>query len=178
MTRELTRKRKRFVEEYLIDLNATQAAIRAGYSKKTAYSIGQRNLKFENVQQALNERIAEMSKLSQDGTKILMQRLQQNLGVFRENIQGRNGVVYLLQADNGLVKIGKTVNFQRRFAMLNTQLPYALTVLWLIDCSDCCAIEASLHRRFLSKRVKGEWFLLSDEDIEQVKQEYGFIQKA
>lgn len=42
---ELTEKQQRFVEEYMIDLNATQAAIRAGYSEKTAYSQGQRLLK-------------------------------------------------------------------------------------------------------------------------------------
>ena len=36
MAKKLTEKQKRFVEEYLIDLNATQAAIRAGYSPKTA----------------------------------------------------------------------------------------------------------------------------------------------
>lgn len=42
---KLTPKQKRFVEEYLVDCNATQAAIRAGYSPKTAYSIGQENLK-------------------------------------------------------------------------------------------------------------------------------------
>ena len=41
----LTEKQKRFCDEYLIDLNATQAAIRAGYSPDTAYSIGQENLK-------------------------------------------------------------------------------------------------------------------------------------
>jgi phage terminase small subunit len=41
---KLTDKQKRFCEEYLIDLNATQAAIRAGYSAKTAKSIGQENL--------------------------------------------------------------------------------------------------------------------------------------
>ena len=41
----MTKKQKRFCEEYLIDLNATQAAIRAGYSPETAYSIGQENLK-------------------------------------------------------------------------------------------------------------------------------------
>ena len=38
-------KQQRFVDEYLIDRNATQAAIRAGYSAKTAYSIGEQNLK-------------------------------------------------------------------------------------------------------------------------------------
>ena len=36
---KLTEKQKKFVDEYLIDLNATQAAIRAGYSEKTARSI-------------------------------------------------------------------------------------------------------------------------------------------
>jgi phage terminase small subunit len=56
-------KRARFCEEYLLDLNATQAAIRAGYSKKTAYSQGQRLLKdvevaakIEELQEARSER--------------------------------------------------------------------------------------------------------------------------
>ena len=40
----LTPKQQRFVEEYLVDLNATQAAIRAGYSEKTAHSSGPRLL--------------------------------------------------------------------------------------------------------------------------------------
>lgn len=51
--RKLTRKQERFVAEYLIDLNATQAAIRAGYSAKTAYSMGQRLLKQEPVASAI-----------------------------------------------------------------------------------------------------------------------------
>lgn len=51
----LTDKQKRFCEEYLIDLNATQAAIRAGYSKKTAYSQGQRLLKNVEGQEYLAE---------------------------------------------------------------------------------------------------------------------------
>jgi len=42
---ELTPKQALFIREYLVDLNATQAAIRAGYSEKTAYSQGQRLLK-------------------------------------------------------------------------------------------------------------------------------------
>ena len=41
----LTAKQVRFVEEYLVDLNATQAAVRAGYSAATAYSIGHQCLK-------------------------------------------------------------------------------------------------------------------------------------
>jgi phage terminase small subunit len=49
----MTNKQKIFVKEYLIDLNATQAAIRAGYSKKTAYSHGQRLLKHVEIQNLL-----------------------------------------------------------------------------------------------------------------------------
>ena len=45
----LTPKQERFVEEYLIDLNATQAAIRAGYSAKTAEAQGSRLLSNVNV---------------------------------------------------------------------------------------------------------------------------------
>ena len=46
---KLTAKQKKFVEEYLIDLNATQAAIRAGYSTESAKEIGCENLTKPNV---------------------------------------------------------------------------------------------------------------------------------
>jgi phage terminase small subunit len=49
----LTPKQARFAAEYLIDLNATQAAIRAGYSAKTAYSQGERLLRHVEVAQAI-----------------------------------------------------------------------------------------------------------------------------
>ncbi len=49
----MTPKQERFVQEYLIDANATQAAIRSGYSEKTAYSAGQRLLKHVEVVAAL-----------------------------------------------------------------------------------------------------------------------------
>jgi len=51
----LTDKQKRFCQEYLVDLNATQAGIKAGYSKKTAYSIGQRLLKNVEIQKHIEK---------------------------------------------------------------------------------------------------------------------------
>lgn len=48
-------RQKLFVEEYLKDLNATQAAIRAGYSERTAYSQGQRLLKNVEIENAIKE---------------------------------------------------------------------------------------------------------------------------
>ena len=50
----LRAKQQRFVEEYLIDLNATQAAIRAGYSQKTAYQLGYQLLQKTSVQNAIS----------------------------------------------------------------------------------------------------------------------------
>lgn len=58
----MTEKQKRFVEEYLIDLNAKQAAIRAGYSVKNADKIGSELLGKTGVRQAVSEAIAERSR--------------------------------------------------------------------------------------------------------------------
>ena len=57
----MTKKQKRFVEEYLIDLNATQAAIRAGYSPHTAKDIGCENLAKPNIAAAISQAMAERS---------------------------------------------------------------------------------------------------------------------
>ena len=58
----MTKKQKRFVEEYLIDLNATQAAIRAGYSSATAKEIGCENLTKPNISEAISKAMAERSR--------------------------------------------------------------------------------------------------------------------
>ncbi|MCQ5364731.1 terminase small subunit [Anoxybacillus salavatliensis] len=58
----LTEKQKRFADEYLIDLNATQAAIRAGYSSKTAGEQASRLLKNVKVRAYIDERMAELSR--------------------------------------------------------------------------------------------------------------------
>lgn len=62
-------KQQRFVDEYLIDLNATQAAIRAGYSAKTAAVIGAENLTKPNIAAAIQKAIdarSERTKVTQD----------------------------------------------------------------------------------------------------------------
>ena len=52
---ELTDRQLRFVEEYVKDYNATQAAIRAGYSEKTAHNSGHRNVKNGEIQEKIKE---------------------------------------------------------------------------------------------------------------------------
>jgi phage terminase small subunit len=64
-TKGLTPKQERFVEEYLIDLNATQAAIRAGYSAKTAREIAKENLTKPPIQEEIRKRRKEQMKRTQ-----------------------------------------------------------------------------------------------------------------
>src|SRR5688572_14102051 len=59
---ELTDKQRKFCEEYLIDLNGAQAAIRAGYSQKTAKEIASENLTKPNIQVYLAERQRELQQ--------------------------------------------------------------------------------------------------------------------
>ena len=59
MATKMTAKQMRFCDEYLIDLNATQAAIRAGYSEKTARVIGQENLLKPAIKEYIEKRMAE-----------------------------------------------------------------------------------------------------------------------
>ena len=58
----LTDKQQRFCEEYLIDLNATQAAIRAGYSENTAQQIGSENLSKLVIQEYISKHKESKSK--------------------------------------------------------------------------------------------------------------------
>jgi len=65
----LTKKQKLFVEQYLMDLNATQAAIRAGYSEKTAKDIGCENLAKPNIQIEIEKRMkdrGQRTEITQD----------------------------------------------------------------------------------------------------------------
>ena len=56
----LTLKQQRFADEYIISGNATQAAMLAGYSKKTARSIGQENLTKPDIKKYIDERLEEL----------------------------------------------------------------------------------------------------------------------
>ena len=71
----LTPKQKRFVDEYIVDQNATQAAIRAGYKEKTAYAIGVENLKKPQI---FAEIAARLDKLLKE-TRVTQERVVHEL---------------------------------------------------------------------------------------------------
>ena len=68
---KLTNKQQRFVEEYCVDFNATQAAIRAGYSEKTANEQGSQNLAKLSIATAIKKRLDELAMPSEEALKRL-----------------------------------------------------------------------------------------------------------
>ena len=71
----MTDKQKRFCDEYIIDCNATQAAIRAGYSKKTANRIATENLSKLDIKQYIEERLEQIRSEKTADAKEVMEYL-------------------------------------------------------------------------------------------------------
>uniref|UniRef100_UPI003FEFD370 terminase small subunit n=1 Tax=Lachnospira sp. TaxID=2049031 RepID=UPI003FEFD370 len=95
----LTDKQKRFCDEYLIDLNATQAAIRAGYSEKTAYRTGADNLRKPQIEEYIAKRQKELSR----STEITQERVIKELALiaFSNNADYAHVVEKKMKAEVG-----------------------------------------------------------------------------
>ena len=95
----LTDKQKRFCEEYLIDLNATQAALRAGYSEKTAYRTGADNLRKPQIEEYIAKRQKELSR----STEITQERVIKELALiaFSNNADYAHVVEKKMQVEAG-----------------------------------------------------------------------------
>ncbi len=72
---KMTAKQQRFCDEYLIDLNATQAAIRAGYSEKTARKIGQENLTKPDIQEYIQKKKADREQRTEITQDMVLKEL-------------------------------------------------------------------------------------------------------
>lgn len=82
--------------------------------------------------------------------------------------QSRDGFVYLLKSGKHF-KIGRTNSLSRREREIGLQLPVAADRIHVISTDDAAGIENYWHRRFSEKRVNGEWFELSSEDVRAFK---------
>lgn len=75
--------------------------------------------------------------------------------------------VYIFRA-NGLCKIGRSNNPQWRKTQLQVALPYPIEVVLTIQTRQH-GLEHALHSRFITKRKRGEWYDLDEEDIQWIK---------
>jgi len=83
--------------------------------------------------------------------------------------QVKAGCVYLIQAENGLYKIGMTIgSAKQRLETLQTGSPVRLELCHTIPASNPIDLERQLHTYFSAKHHHGEWFALSQDDVEYI----------
>lgn len=69
----------------------------------------------------------------------------------------------------GLYKIGKSKSLNSRLYDFGVKLPFEFHIVHLIPCDDVDWLECDLHQKYSHKRLRGEWFNLSDEDIQALR---------
>ena len=93
ITKGLTQKQRRFIDEYIISGNATQAAIKAGYSKKTAAVTATENLRKPNIKAEIQARNAEIqSEKTADMTEVMEYLTSVMRGEQTESVATSKGV--------------------------------------------------------------------------------------
>jgi hypothetical protein len=92
----------------------------------------------------------------------------ENEGEEQSNGDEAIGHVYLLKHDK-VYKIGQSIDVTRRYKEIRTQMPYTLEEVHVIETDDPSGIEAYWHNRFKDKRLEGEWFKLTAQDIKIFK---------
>lgn len=76
-----------------------------------------------------------------------------------------SGYVYILKAGD-YYKIGRSKTPDERIKTLQIQLPFPVSIVGIIPCTDEILAEKMLHRRYADKRVNGEWFKLRESEAE------------
>jgi hypothetical protein len=74
------------------------------------------------------------------------------------------GYVYLIRSEHGY-KIGKTKNLNQRLSTFGLKLPFPIELVHALRSNDITRCEWHFHDRFKRKRINGEWFRLTEEDI-------------
>lgn len=82
----------------------------------------------------------------------------------RKKRAARRGYVYLLRADK-YFKLGLSDNPKARYREIQTLLPFPVSTVHLIATSDMLWVEKYWHDLYDAKRCYGEWFILSDDDV-------------
>jgi len=79
------------------------------------------------------------------------------------------GYVYVLKSPTGAYKIGKTKHPKDRLRTFHVKLPFEVEYACLIPTQNMNDLEHQLHIKYKDKRINGEWFNLSDDDLDDLK---------
>ncbi|MFP7153812.1 terminase small subunit [Weissella paramesenteroides] len=108
---KLTEKQKRFADEYIQSGNATQSAIRAGYSRKTARSMGQENLTKPDIKNYINER---MKDVNEDGILTAKQVMKR----YSDIVTGKLKETVVVGTPFGAESVEKTADFKTQISAM------------------------------------------------------------
>lgn len=105
--RKFTGKQERFIQEYLKDSNATQAAIRAGYSSKTAAQIGEENLRKPDIRLSIDVAQKKIAEKTETDSEWVRRRLKEEADDFSEfaSHSARIKAIELIGKINGVFEI-------------------------------------------------------------------------
>jgi phage terminase small subunit len=103
MNKKLTPKQKRFVEEYLIDLNATRAAKAAGYSEKTAKAIGTENLSKPTIMQAITKGMKRTTAKAEISAEYVLSTIRETVERCKQStpVVDKNGDPVMVKTADG-----------------------------------------------------------------------------
>lgn len=157
-----TKRQRVFIEEYLQTWNATDAARKAGYSPRTAYSIGQENLKKPEIAAEIERRIDEKSMCANEVLVRLADHARGTMADFLDIDAGGNGRVNLGKAE----KAGK-LHLVKTFA----DGPKTGVRIELYDAQAALAHLAKVHGAFIERLqvdVRRDVTELSDEELANI----------
>lgn len=136
----LTTKQKRFCDEYLISANATDAAIKAGYSKKTARAIGAENLSKPYIKEYIDEKlkelesrkIADAAEVMQYLTSVMRNETKEEVPIVVNN--GDWSEVQMVQKDTSIKDRNKAAEMlAKRFGILTDKVSLEIAPVVIKD---------------------------------------------
>lgn len=87
----------------------------------------------------------------------------------------RFGYVYLVRAQSGEYKLGRSSDVKARMRNFATLAPFEFDLIHKFPADDCRKAEGILHKRFSEKRIKREWFDLDQPDVSTICELSGFV---
>lgn len=162
--------------------------VRNGITEGVSLAINEQTATLKQVELEKENVAAQIAKLQRE--KENLDRIQRNIEAREKAEEARRiarekaeeerraaqsvrttaGYVYLLKEVNGIHhKIGRTINPKNRLKTFSVKLPYQVEYVHVIQTDDMYTLEYELHTRYASKRVDGEWFLLDETDIAEIR---------
>jgi phage terminase small subunit len=107
--KQLTGRQQAFVLEYVKDWNATRSAIAAGYSKKTAYSIGSENLRKPEIKAEIDKRLTDMVMSSTEVLKRLSDMARSDMSDYIDIVDGKTILNLAKAKEDGKLHLIKSI---------------------------------------------------------------------